>query len=160
MAADIYPDTDELFLRLAVIQEAAVPDSAQTKTPMASVSNYPYWIMMIEDLNLVPEVPGDGQWKFQIGMGLVRSTSERASSDLGIMKRINNDMVAVMKEFGRRLSLQSTEYPDPPDGMVRNSVRIRCLGYREMGAAQEFGGSGYALSISYNVYVANSQLRF
>jgi hypothetical protein len=160
MAADIYPDTDELFERIGIIQEAAIPESAQTGTPAASVTNYPYWITLVEGLAMRRGVRGEYTWDFTIGMRLVRTTSERASVDLEVIKQINNDMVATMKEFGRRLQLQSTEYPTAPSGMVRDSVLIEGLGYGEIGQDQEYAGSGYTLTFSFNILVAEGQMKF
>lgn len=151
---DIYPDDDNIFERIAEIQQIVATKSATPKTPIASVDNLPYWLVVIRNISTEKGVHRQSFWNFEIAMSLYREKADLAQKNSGVMSLINSDMITTVKEFELRRNLWTPVYPTTPLGLVPNSLTIQCEGYTqdEVGKdGSELSGSFYVLQFQYEI---------
>jgi hypothetical protein len=156
MSKDVYPDDDNIFERIAEIQQIIVTKSATPKTPIASVDNLPYWLMVIRNIATGQTARVDRQsfWDFEIAMTLYRERADLAQKNYGVISQINTDMINTMKQFELRRSLITPTYPTPPEQLVPNSLTIQCEGYTQDDIGDdgaELAGSFYVLQFRYEI---------
>jgi hypothetical protein len=151
---DIYPDDDNIFERIAEIQQIIVTQSTSPKTPIASVDNFPYWLMVVRAIPTEKGVDRQSFWNFEIAMTLYREKANLAQIDYGVMSLINSDMINTVKQFELRRNLWTPTYPTTPLGLVPQSLTIQCEGYTQDAVGtdgSEIAGSFYVLQFQYEI---------
>jgi hypothetical protein len=155
MATDTYPDDDNIFERISEIQQIIVTKSATPKTPIASVDNLPYWLVVIRNISTEKGVDRQSFWNFEIAMTLYREKADLAQKNYGVISLINTDMINTVKEFELRRNLQTPTYPTTPAGLVPQSLTIQCEGYTQDAVGNdgdELSGSFYVIQFQYEIW--------